>query len=243
MRDVLAMDILHVFFCQGQQFFGHLVLHVVRTVEQIADLYQIPDGVAGIAEVDDQRSTHFCRDGTVADQLVEFGGDAATQTVTAANAGSLADIPVGGVFTVAGSPGNDGSYTVLANDGDTITIETRQLTDETPAPATATLSAPPWYRGDTLARSHDVDDARSIDLDITAIDPAFEKAIRAMSLIAQGKFGAEGGLDQNSQRIDEAMYLLNSALNRVVSGAPPFGPEAFLKTIATLRGLSLMNYM
>ncbi len=39
------------------------------------------------------------------------------------------------------------------------------------------------------------------------------------------------------------MYLLNSALNRVVSGAPPFGPEASFKTIATLRGLSLMNYM
>ncbi len=47
-----------------------------------------------------------------------------------------------------------------------------------------------------------------------------------MGLIAQGTFGAEGGLDQNSQRIDEAMYLLNSALNRVVAGTPPFGPEA-----------------
>ncbi len=152
--------------------------------------------------------------------------DAAAQTVTAVTAGSLADVPVGGVFTVAGSPSNDGRYTVLSNDGSTITIQAHQLTDETPAPATSTLSAPSWYRGDTLARSHDVDDARSINFDINAIDPAFEKAIRAMGLIAQGAFGTEGGLDQNAQRIDEAMYLLNSSLNRVVAGAPPFGTEA-----------------
>ncbi len=79
--------------------------------------------------------------------------DAAAQTVTAANAGSLAGLPVGGVFTIEGSPGNDGRYTVLSNDGTTITIESHQLADETPAPATATLSAPSWYRGDTLARS------------------------------------------------------------------------------------------
>ncbi len=151
--------------------------------------------------------------------------DAAAQTVTAAVAGSLADIPVGGVFTVEGSPGNDGRYTVLSNDGTTIAIETRRLADETPAPATSTLSAPSWYRGDTLARSHGVAEGRSIDLDITAIDPAFEKAIRAMGLIAQGTFGKEGGLDQNARRIDDAMYLLNSALDRVVSGTPPFGPE------------------
>jgi hypothetical protein len=100
-----------------------------------------------------------------------------------------------------------------------------QLTDETPAPNTATLSTVSYYNGDTLGRTHRVDDTRSFAFDTTAVDPAFEKAIRAISMIAQGKYGTEGGLDQNGDRIDDAFYLINSALNRVVAGDPPFGPE------------------
>ena len=151
--------------------------------------------------------------------------DAAAQTVTAMTPGSLADIPVGSVFTVNGSPNNDGRYTVLTNDGDTITIESMELADEIPAPNTATLSTVSYYNGDTLSRTHRVDDSRSFAFDTTAIDPAFEKAIRAISMIAQGKHGTEGGLDQNTDRIDDAFYLINSALDRVVAGDPPFGAE------------------
>ena len=66
---------------------------------------------------------------------------------------------------------------------------------------------------------------RSFDIDINAIDPAFEKAIRAMALIAQGVFGTNGGLDNNQQRIDEALYLIDSALDPITTGTAPFGTE------------------
>jgi hypothetical protein len=96
-----------------------------------------------------------------------------------------------------------------------------------------------YYRGDTLAQTHRVDSERSVSLDLTAADPAFEKAIRAMKLIAQGQFGSEGGLDQNIDRIEQALALLDSALDRASPDAGPDGPEAAgnLETIQMEVGL------
>ena len=67
---------------------------------------------------------------------------------------------------------------------------------------------------------------REVDWDLTAIDPAFEKALRAMGLIAQGAFGSEGGLDQNTVRVTQASYLVRSSLAVTIAGTPPFGTEA-----------------
>ncbi len=48
-----------------------------------------------------------------------------------------------------------------------------------------------------------------------------------MELIAQGDFGSAGGLDQNTGRSTQALYLLDSALNRTIkASAPPFGIES-----------------
>ncbi|TVR98379.1 MAG: hypothetical protein EA406_07050 [Rhodospirillales bacterium] len=152
--------------------------------------------------------------------------NAANGTVEAATPGSLAAIPVGSAFTVSGAaPANNGTYTVASNTGNVITIRQTILTDETPAPVAATIELAPWFRGDTVARGHRVDAEQSFALDLTAVDPAFEKAIRAMKLIAQGTFGSAGGLDQNPERIGQAIWLLNSAVDRSVDGTPPFGPE------------------
>ncbi|TVR78101.1 MAG: hypothetical protein EA405_14935 [Rhodospirillales bacterium] len=152
--------------------------------------------------------------------------DAANGTITADNPDSLAAIPVGSAFTVSGAdPANNGTYTVASNDGTTITIAETKLTDETPGPNTATIELTSFFRGDTVARGHRLDAEQSFTLDLTAIDPAFEKAIRAMKLIAQGAFGSAGGLDQNSERIGQAVFLLNSAVDRTADGTPPFGPE------------------
>ena len=159
--------------------------------------------------------------------------DSAADTITATTAGSLANIPVGTVITVAGSAGNNGSYTVVTNDGTTISVAGTIaattviasgdiVADETIA---ATLSASTYYDGDSVVQSHRVANDRTIDIDVTAINPAFEKAIRAMSIIAQGAFGTAGGLDQNSQRIDEALFLVNSSLDSAVPGTPPYGNE------------------
>jgi flagellin-like hook-associated protein FlgL len=151
----------------------------------------------------------------------------ATDTVTASTAGSLATIPVGSAFTVSGSAGNDGTYTVLANDGTTVTIAAKKLIDQgAPAAEVAgTVAAASYYRGDSVTLSHRVDQNRDFDIDLTAIHPGFEKAIRAIAIIAQGVQGSEGGLDQNLGRIDDAIALLNNALDRNVDDPPPYGPE------------------
>ena len=46
-----------------------------------------------------------------------------------------------------------------------------------------------------------------------------------MGIIAQGKFGTEGGLDQNISRVENAIYLLESAYDGTVAGTPPYGAE------------------
>jgi len=137
-------------------------------------------------------------------------------------------LPVGSKFTVAGTAGLNGSYTVSAIDTttNTITIETTRLTDEGATTDQAgTISATSYYKGDGLTRTHRVDDDRSFELDLSSQDAAFEKAIRAMKIIAQGVYGSEGGLDNNPDRATDAMYLLDSALERTVAGTPPYGTE------------------
>jgi flagellin-like hook-associated protein FlgL len=150
-------------------------------------------------------------------------------TIVAGVTGSLAAIPVGSALRLNGSAGNGGPYTVASNDGTTLTIETHGLTLETvTAPGTTTLTTAPfaYYLGDEVAREHRLDGERSTSLDLTAAHPAFEKAIRALGLIAQGRYGSAGGLDQHPERVEQALYLLNSAIERVEAGTPPFGAEA-----------------
>jgi hypothetical protein len=238
----------------------------------------------------------------------------ATDTITAATAGSLASIPVGQAFTVTGSASNNGTYTVVSNDGTNIVVKAKKLTDEggagtetlnftsagaevsfvdnVPAsdtivanagrfsnltagmrvtvagatdagnnttftvasvsadgstitvtgnvtarandPATVsfltteaggTLAAAPYYRGDLVNPTHRVSATQDFAYDITAADPAFEKAIRAIFLIAQGTFKSEGGLDQNPSRVGNALFLLDSALDAPSATTPPFGTE------------------
>ncbi|MBX9635361.1 MAG: hypothetical protein K2X44_10310, partial [Magnetospirillum sp.] len=145
-------------------------------------------------------------------------------TITATNAGSLAGLAVGTVFTISGSAaGNDGTYQVAANTGTVLTIQsTKVSTTETVA---ATLSASNWYQGDSLQIQQRIDTDRSVDLGVYASDPAFEKTFRAMGLIAQGVFGTAGGLENNMQRIDQARYLIQDAILRTGTGNGPFGAE------------------
>jgi len=85
------------------------------------------------------------------------------------------------------------------------------------------VSASSYYDGDEVDTKHRVSSNRSLTKELNAIDPAFEKAIRAMSIILQGEFGTEGGLDRNINRVDQALYLLDSAQERTVSKTPPSG--------------------
>ena len=132
--------------------------------------------------------------------------------------------PVGQVISLTSTSGvNDGVYTVTANNGGNIEVQSVQMTAETVT--TADLGVTSWYKGDTLQIQHRIDQDRQVNVGIYASDTAFEKAFRAMGLIAQGVFGTAGGLDQNQQRINQAMYLMNDALSSPAPGTPPFGTE------------------
>jgi flagellin-like hook-associated protein FlgL len=165
--------------------------------------------------------------------LTVSGGD----TITAGDPGAFANLEVGATIRLSGSAlGNDGEYTVVSSNGsDRITIAgtmtvgsaamtvTNGINDG--AEAAATLAVANWYAGDEVAGAHRVEGDRTLSLALNAVDPAFEKAIRAMGMIAQGAYGGGGGLDTNLQRVDHALSLLDGALERA-SGAPePLGPE------------------
>ncbi len=144
-------------------------------------------------------------------------------TITPGNVAAFAALPVGTVFTVSGTANNNGSYEIGTNTAGAVEIKSVKIgTAETSA--TATLSSSSWYQGDDLPLKHQVDTARDIDLGIFASDPAFEKAFRAMGIIAQGSFGSAGGLDTHQERVAQAVFLAQDAVE--CSFTPgPFGPE------------------
>lgn len=161
------------------------------------------------------------------------GGD----TITAGSAGAFVNFAVGATIQLSGSGlGNDGEYTVVSTNGSdqitiagTMTVGSATMTVANSinngAEPAATLSVANWYAGDTVAQSHQVDTTRSFALDLDGIDPSFEKAIRAMGMIAQGAYGTAGGLEQNLERVDQAIALLDSSLQRATGAPEPFGPE------------------
>ena len=143
------------------------------------------------------------------------------------------DLTVGQTFSLSGAgPGYDNTnYTIKSKstDGSTVTVEeditgsTVTDTDGVIIEAFAVagkIVSSSYYKGDELTQTHRISSIRTITDELTAIDPAFEKAIRAMGLIIQGKYGTEGGLDQNLERVDQARYLLASAQDFVSSELP-----------------------
>lgn len=144
----------------------------------------------------------------------------------------------GQTITLSGTATSNGTYTIASISADKSSIVVNDPTniitaDELDANsaqlqvfgATGTISSTSYYSGDDQGLTHRVDDDRSFVFDVQANDPAFEKAIRAIKLILQGVYGTEGGLDQNLDRVNDAKYLLNAALDETVSGTAPFGTE------------------
>lgn len=164
---------------------------------------------------------------------LSFGSNSSGQiTVSAATAGSLSALTAGSTITVAGATASadNGTYQVVANaGGTTLTLSRVTATPPTsytvPTTANTTFSADSWYQGDTVQLQQQIDIGQTVDLGIYASDPAFEKAFRAMGLIAQGAYGTAGGLENNLQRIDQARFLITDAISRNGNGNGPFGQE------------------
>jgi len=67
-----------------------------------------------------------------------------------------------------------------------------------------------YYKGDTLQLEHRLDDIRSITLGINAADPAIEKAMRGMFMMAQGAMSQQETVAPNL--IGQVMTVLNDSL-------------------------------
>ena len=195
-------------------------------------------------------SKHFTDQGTTGAKYFQFtagtnlnfvdgGADADTITAPANTFQDAAGnaLPVGTKLVIAGTgTGNDGTtYTIASVSNnkssvtlvstDTVTAATNRNGTVTAEKAAGSISSTAYFKGDQTSMTHRVDSKRDFEYDINASDPAFEKAIRAMKLILQGKFKTEGGLDQNDSRTEQALYLLNSSLQITTGGTPPFGEE------------------
>lgn len=179
----------------------------------------------------------------------EIDFDAATDTISLndiTTASSVTEdifdnLRSGMQIVISGTASNDGTYTVdtIASDGASFTVTQDITVNETFDPSVAgtavslqvfaadgtIATSQSYYQGDTKALTHRVDESRTIDVDVTAAHPTFEKVIRALSIIAQGAFGSEGGLANNQDRIDQAMFLADDALSAPSEGTPPFGDE------------------
>lgn len=154
----------------------------------------------------------------------------------------------------AGANGNNDTYTVdsVSSNGKTITIR-EDLPAATATDANAitfltqtapgTVAADSYYNGDKLTLSHRPSTTREIDWDLNASSSVFEKAFRAMGLVAQGAYRSEGGLDQNSGRISQALYLVRSSLYVTAQGTPPFGTELTGSIEATAEDLGFKKVL
>jgi len=177
--------------------------------------------------------------GTTLVNEVTFANNASPtkDTITASGTVDFSTLSAGMSVTISGATAaaNNRVYTIdsVSADGKTITVN-EEVTAAAPDVNTitvlvpfadGTISSTSYYHGDQTSMTHRVDKNRDFEFDFNAVDPAFEKAIRAMQMIAQGTFQSEGGLDQNIERITQAQYLLNSSLKRTVIGTAPFGTE------------------
>ena len=163
--------------------------------------------------------------------------DPASDTITAA-AGTFQDAAgnnlVAGVqLTLTGTASNNITVTIasVSTDGSTATlVSTDALTDEGPVSTTAasflaagSVSASSYYSGDQLTSTHQVDKTREFTLELNAAGAPFEKAIRALGVIAQGDFQTAGGLDQNTGRLTQVIDLITGTLTRITGNDSPFG--------------------
>jgi flagellar hook-associated protein 3 FlgL len=164
---------------------------------------------------------------TATNNLPASTDNKAITTVTTANANAFANLAVGALITISGAntSDNDGTYTISSNSAGVITTAESIASTDANDTAPTLVSNISYFSGDELTQTHNVNKDRSFDIDLTGIDPAFEKAIRGLFNIAQGAFNTGGGLDQNTSRVTESLYLIESALDRNPGGTEPFGTE------------------
>lgn len=178
-------------------------------------------------------------EGTAGTPFLNFGPGnlALTQNASADDqisgaAGTFSSLKVGMKVTLGGTA-SDGTYTVsaISSDGSTIDVLENLATEAATGNETAlvqeapgTIEADTYYKGDHFTHTHRVSKTSEFTIDLNAADPAFEKAIRAMGLIAQGKFGTDGGLDHpdNQHFLTDAVNLVDLSLKSNLPSNPQY---------------------
>ena len=153
------------------------------------------------------------------DQTVNAGVEPAGGAV-AFNVG----VPNGTALALDGSTaGNNGAYTMTwpsnadlvaagynLSGGDIVNGDTlfsrKEIPVPTAGPEAVNLTSMAFLHGVSLPTQQKISDTQTIKLDVTGLDPAFEKAIRGLGIIAQGD------LLNNTDRIQQALAALNDAI-------------------------------
>lgn len=152
--------------------------------------------------------------------------DNATSTITASISGSFSGFSPGDTVTVTGTASNNTTYTISSIDSTkTILTLTAAPTNEVAAtgvtlqpqsqfPTTragnVALGTDYYYKGDNMQIQHRVDENQTLTMGITANDPAIEKALRAMMMIAQGNMA--GVESSNPTLITSVIQLTNDSI-------------------------------
>lgn len=152
--------------------------------------------------------------------------DNATQTITASQAGSFAGFSPGDTITISGTASNNGTFTISSIDSTktTLTLTAAPVNESIAAGVTIqpqsqfpttraghiALGNDYYYRGDNMQIQHRVDENQTYTLGINANDPAIEKAMRAMLMMAQGNMGQVE--TSNSALISDVIQLVNDSV-------------------------------
>lgn len=217
----------------------------------LADFQARWDGAQATYPISRDQQLNFPQEVTLADTgaLTFNDNDPAADSIVAATDQAFANFTAGDTIYLNGTPAGYNGYYTIASIGDTdlggaetqntITLNPNaELTDSGGAVAYTGLtitSNTSYYRGDNTVNTVKIDTDRTIDLDLNAQNPAFEKAIRALGLIAQGEYGTPGGLDQNTDRVDDALWLLDSSLDFPTQGTAPNGQTELTDSIENIQ--------
>lgn len=132
-------------------------------------------------------------------------------------------IPNGTALALSGSAaGNNGAYTVRwpsnaelvaagydPNAGQITPGDMIFLDNRVPVPSsseTISLDSRAFLTGTSISTQQRISDTQSVVMDVTGLDPAFEKLTRALGIIAQGD------LINNPDRVQQALGIINDAI-------------------------------
>jgi len=162
-------------------------------------------------------------------------GNAVTADPTAGDPEFRIGLPEGTRIKVAGSTDNDGYFTVSWPDsldsGDgalwTEALAGQRLfvkgAKAEAGPVQVDITTSSYYQGDTLEQTHRLDEDRSITLGINAENPAIEKALRGLGILAQDvvRNPTTGKPDpqEMQRRLDKALDLINDAIQHDTGSA------------------------